>query len=73
ESKFCGPYNKLLNTLFPSDTDFTVDPQYMPNNTCESADFLVMFEVLLEDRPAFILGLKLPKALHYASSHELAD
>jgi hypothetical protein len=29
-------YNKLLYTLFPADTDFTVVPQYMPSDTREA-------------------------------------
>ena len=73
EADFYGPYNKLLYTLFPADTDFTVVPQYLRRNSRESADFLFMFEVFLEDKPVFILEVKSPEVLRYASSREDAD
>lgn len=64
--------NRLLYTLFPTDTDFTVIPQFMPTSR-EAADFLVTYEVYLEDKPVFILGIKPPKDLRYASTREKAD
>jgi hypothetical protein len=73
EADFHGPYNRLLYTLFPADTLFTVVPQYMPKNARESTDYIVMFEVLLEDKPVFILGLKPPQHLRWASTREAAD
>jgi hypothetical protein len=51
---------------------FTVVPQYMPASH-QSADFLVLFEVLLEDRLVLILELKPPGDLRYASRREAAD
>ncbi|PCH39847.1 hypothetical protein WOLCODRAFT_161917 [Wolfiporia cocos MD-104 SS10] len=71
EADFHGPYNKLLHTLFPTDTDFTVVPFYSPN-LHDSADF-VTFAVLIEDRPVFIIKLRPPSDLRYASSRETAD
>ncbi|KAI0245908.1 hypothetical protein BJV78DRAFT_1399100 [Lactifluus subvellereus] len=68
EADFHGPYNRLLYTLFPPDTDFTVVPRYMLGSR-ESADFLVV----LEDKPVFILELKPPGDLRYPSSRETAD
>ena len=72
ESDFHGPYNKLLNTLFPVDTEFTVVPQYLPGSR-ESEDFVVMFEVLLEDKPVFVLELTQPGNLRWDSTREIAD
>ena len=69
---FHGPYNKLLYTLFPANTAFTVVPQFMPASR-ESADFLIYFEVMLEDRPVLIVELKSPGDLRYASKREAAD
>jgi hypothetical protein len=31
EHHFHGPYNKLLATLFSANSDYTVVPQFMPN------------------------------------------
>ncbi len=72
EADFHGPYNKLLYTLFPANTAFTVVPQFMPTSR-ESADFLIYFEVMLEDRPVLIVELKSPGDLRYASKREAAD
>ena len=72
EADFHGPYNKLLYTLFPAESDFTVVPQYLPGSR-ESADFIVMFEVLLVDKPVLILELKSPGQLRYPSTREAAD
>jgi hypothetical protein len=72
EAEFRGPYNKLLYTLFPVESDFTVVPRYLLGPR-ESADFVVMFEVLLVDRPVLILELKPPGHLRYPSTREAAD
>jgi hypothetical protein len=73
ESDFCGAYNKLLNTLFPPDTDFTVVPQYLKPASSKSSDYIVTFEIFLENRPVFILELKTPADLNYISSRQAAD
>jgi len=73
EADFHGPYNRLLYTLFPPDTDFTVVPRYLRNNSREPADFLFMLEVFLVDKPVFILEIKSPEVLRYASLREAAD
>ncbi len=73
ESDFHGPYNKLLYTLFPSDTDFTVVPQYLQPASSKSSDYIVAFEILLENRPVFILELKKPADLAWKSSRQAAD
>ncbi|KAI0253811.1 hypothetical protein BJV78DRAFT_1189440 [Lactifluus subvellereus] len=70
EVEFHGPYNKLLNVLFPPDTDFTVVPQYLPGSR-ESADFVI--EVLLDDSPVFVLGIRAPNQLRYHSTRGDAD
>jgi hypothetical protein len=57
ESDYHGPYNKLLYTLFPVDSDFVVMPQYMPDSR-SGADYIIMFKVLLENKPVLILELK---------------
>ena len=72
EADFHGPYNKLLSTLFPPDTDFTVVPQYWPKSR-DSPDLVVMFEVTLEGKTVFILGLKPPGDLSLLSRRAAAD
>ncbi|KAF8506278.1 hypothetical protein BU17DRAFT_71342 [Hysterangium stoloniferum] len=57
ETDFHGAYNKLLNTLFPPNTEFTVVPHYLPYSH-ELALFF-FYEVLFKDKPVFILELKL--------------
>ena len=72
EADFHGPYNKLLNIVFPPDSAYTVVPQYTPTSR-EAANWIVMFDVLLKDNPVFILKLKQPDDLLYASSRAAAD
>ena len=58
ENVLHAPYNKLLNTLFPVDTAFTVIPNYQEINTSKGTYFLVTFEIYLQNRPVFVLELK---------------
>jgi hypothetical protein len=51
------PYNKLLNTLFPVDTDFTVTPDSQELNSAKGAAHLFTFEIYVENRPVFVLRL----------------
>ena len=71
-----GPYNKLLNTLFPVDTDFTVIPNFQEiiNSTKGAADYYLMtFEIFLENRPVFVLELKREKDFLVRSKRKAAD
>ena len=73
EWEFHGPYNKLLYTLFPADSDFTVVPQYLKPSSRDSVDFIVSFEVLLQNYPVFVLELRPPPALNNISTRGEAD
>jgi len=73
EKEFHGPYNKLLNILFPADTDFTVCPRYQETDSSRTTDILVTYEVLFRNRPVFILELKAPAELVYISTRQKAD
>lgn len=73
EKEFHGPYNKLLNTLFPPDSDFTVIPQYLEPASSKSSDFIVAFEVSHHNKPVFILELKSPADLDFISARQSAD
>jgi hypothetical protein len=73
ENVMHAPYNKLLNTLFPVDTDFTVSPNFQEINSINGADYLVTFEVFLENRPVFVLELKREKDFSVRSKRTAAD
>ena len=73
ENVFHAPYNKLLNTLFPVDTDFAVIPDFQEINSTKGADYLVTFEIFLENRPVFLLQLKREKDFSVRSKRAAAD
>ena len=73
ESDFHGPYNKLLYTLFPPDTDFVVVPQRVPDDSYTSADPIDLFEVYLLNKPVLLLALKPPSHLAIPSKRAAAD
>jgi hypothetical protein len=74
EADFHGPYNKLLNYVFPPDSNYTVVPQYKKIASRESMDYVVCYyEVIWGDNPVFVLELKSPAALATISGREEAD
>jgi hypothetical protein len=73
ENVLHAPYNKLLNTLFPVDTDFTVIPNCQEINSTKGTDYLVTFEIFLENLPVFVLGLKREKGFSVRSKRTAAD
>ncbi|KAM6489200.1 hypothetical protein JOM56_015370 [Amanita muscaria] len=72
-SDFHGAYNKLLNYYFPPNTDFTVVPQYLKATSRDSADFIVCFEIRLENKPVLIVELKDPATIQHISTRAEAD
>ncbi|EJD08434.1 uncharacterized protein FOMMEDRAFT_25505 [Fomitiporia mediterranea MF3/22] len=73
ENDFYGPYNKLLNYLFPVLSDFTVVPQYQQPGSLRAPDWFVEFEVFFNNYPVFILELKKPTDIRYVSKRDEAD
>ena len=67
-----GPYNKLLYTLFPAETDFVVVPVHQPDLR-RSAEYMDAFEIYVVDRPVLILTLKPPSHLSVPSKRQAAD
>jgi hypothetical protein len=65
-----GPYNKLLNILFPPDSKYIIIPRFPKPR---SSDRIVNFEVFFLDKPVLILELKKPADLDVISARELAD
>lgn len=70
ENVFHAPYSKLLNTLFPVNTDFTVVPNFQE---IKGAGYLVTFEIFLENLPVFVLELKPEKEFSSRSRRSAAD
>ncbi|KAK0243225.1 hypothetical protein EDD85DRAFT_878153, partial [Armillaria nabsnona] len=63
ENDLHGPYNKLLNYLFPIDSPYAVVPQYLQPGSRDSSDRILTFEITLANQLVFILALKNPEAL----------
>ncbi|KAJ7237587.1 hypothetical protein C8J57DRAFT_1087369 [Mycena rebaudengoi] len=72
EKHFHGPYNKLLHTLFPADSKYTIVPQSMPTWR-EGGDFIFTFHITVRKVPVFVLELKAPADLKIQSERDLAD
>ncbi|KAH9012883.1 hypothetical protein EDB84DRAFT_1534531 [Lactarius hengduanensis] len=74
EDDYYAPYNKLLNSLFPPDSDYTVAPRsYTVLNSHKSVDFNIGFEVLLEDKPVLFLEIEEPRRIALMSAREEVD
>ena len=73
ENVWHAPYNKLLNTLFPVDTDFTVIPNFQKIYSIKGVDYLVTFEIFLENQPVFVLVLKQKVDFSVRSNRKAAD
>lgn len=72
EADFRGPYNKLLYSLFPGDTDYTVFPRYEPGSY-ESPTARFLFDILYDDKPVFILEHRAPQYFQCGSERDDAD
>jgi hypothetical protein len=73
EDELWGPYNKLLNVLFPPDSEYTVIPQFLSTPRESSTDFVVIYEVWFNEIPVFLLEIKAPIQLRYNSTRTEAD
>ena len=71
ENDFYAPFNKLLNYIFPVDSDFTVAPQSYPIPV--SIDFVIEYVVLLDNIPVLILEVKEPSRIELLSARQEAD
>ena len=72
EADYHGPYNKLLCTLFPGNTDYTVFPRYVPGSY-ESPAARFLFDVLYDDKPVFILEHRPPQYFETFYERDDAD
>jgi hypothetical protein len=70
---FPGPYNILLYSLFPPNTNFMVAPRWPPPSSLEST---FMYEVVYNldlGEPVLVLQLKAPGDLQSRSTREASD
>ena len=58
ESRFYGPYNLLLNHLFPVDEGYMIVPQYKRREDSKSIDFEAIFIVSHHEHPIFFVEVK---------------
>jgi len=73
ESRFYGPYNALLNYLFPFEQDFIVVPQYKRPQQCRSVDFTTIFIVSRNEHPVFFMEIKPSNHIQQISTRKDAD
>lgn len=74
EKPFYGPWNRLLNTIFPPNTIFEVVPKFFPPTTGQDAvDYVVLFLICIESSPVFIVEVKNPNEFRLASKREETD
>ncbi|OBZ70683.1 hypothetical protein A0H81_09187 [Grifola frondosa] len=77
ELEFHGPYNKLLYSLFPTNSDFSIVPRYLESATLPSGDlvfsFTVFFPVANVDRPVLSLELTGARGVESALRRREAD
>ena len=73
EKSFYGPWNRLLNTMFPVDSKFEVHPQYPPPGlNKESVDFVAVL-IRINKIPVFMVEVKPPANFHLQSKRTDAD
>ncbi|KIN97201.1 hypothetical protein M404DRAFT_161089, partial [Pisolithus tinctorius Marx 270] len=70
EGDYFGPYNKLLNFLFPPDGPFTVG---FLSTKGSQHPIVFIFQILLKNKPVLILELRHPSYLDIPSEREKAD
>jgi hypothetical protein len=74
EDELYAPYNKLLCTLFPVDTAFTVSPRiYRTTDTGSPSNVSLEYTVFYDDKPVFVLQAKAPSRFRVISAREEAD
>jgi len=77
EKRYYAPYNKLLNSIFPSNTNFTVSPVAYPVDSRDSIDFAVEYLITIEEHdqntPVLFIEIKDPTTLSSLASRRSAN
>jgi len=72
ENDFYAPYNKLLHTLFPPDSEFTVAPERYPFS--QSHDSIAFeYTIYFGGGPVLLVQMKEPGRIYLPSAREEAD
>ena len=66
-----GPYTKLLSSLFPPGSGFSIGPQRLPAN--QTLNSVLMFKVTLGGKPVLVLELQQPIGRQFSSTSEAAN
>lgn len=72
-SKFYGPYNALLNYLFPSDEEYMIVPQYKHPEESRYIDFTTIFVIEYQEKPIFFMEIKPSMHLQRPSLRQYAN
>lgn len=73
EAVYYGPYNLLLNTLFPPGSGFMVTPQFKQPPAGQATDFVTVYMVERDNHPVFFVEVKSLSNLVSLSKREEAD
>ena len=73
ESLYYGPYNTLLNELFPRQEHFMIVPQYKRPEHSKAVDFTTIFIVRHNSHPIFFVEIKALGHLQRVSDRQAAD
>ena len=73
EKSFYGPWNRLLNTMFPVDSKFEVVPESPPVTLHEVVDFLILLIIYVEGTPVFVVEVKPPADFRFPSKRQEAN
>jgi len=73
ESRYYGPYNTLLNKLFPMEEHYMVIPQYKWPRQLETVDFTTIFLVQQREHPVFFVEVKAAGHIHNDCIRAAAD
>lgn len=73
ESEFYGPFNAVLNYLFPYEEDYEIVPQYKRPEQSKSVDFTTIFIVRHEKHPVLFVEIKCSNHILQMSTRQAAD
>jgi len=73
ESRLYGPYNLLLNHLFPMEEGYMIVPQYKRREDSKSINFEAIFTVMHHEHPVFFVEVKPSGHIDNMSPRRSAD
>lgn len=73
ESDYYGPYDALLNYLFPPSEGFMINPQHKEPNRRDSVDMTVVYLVQRDRHVVFFLEIKVADDINHISTRARAD